>query len=327
MEIDDFIDQGYLAKYDYLVDNPQSSLSQTIKSIKEKSSTGDYKTATLLKELNVPQHIQRLIVCYEQYVKGKKGIVYAINKEHAKNICDAYKLIGVEAVYIDSDTSKTERSEIVEKFRSGKIQIMVNVDIFSEGFDCPDVEFIQLARPTWSLAKYLQQVGRGMRLCKGKKETVILDNSRMFAKFGLPSESRMWKWHFNGDQLVKNEYKQENEEYVLLLNRVCNNNNEMMVKIDHNMIHHHKQSIYEELEKTKSKIKNSRKKSIYDSDTLIEDEFGIEEDLRRSERNEKYWKIFGAFVATIIVIVILWKTGLFVIFAIIGLLSLFGIKR
>ena len=233
MEIDDFISQGYLAKYDYMVDNPQSSLSQTIKSIKERSSTGDYKTATLLKELNVPQHIQRLIVCYEQYVKGQKGIVYAINKEHAHNICDAYKLIGVEAVYIDSDTSKTERSEIVEKFKSGEVEVMVNVDIFSEGFDCPDVEFIQLARPTWSLAKYLQQVGRGLRPCRDKQETVILDNSRMFVKFGLPSEGRMWQWHFNGDPLVKNEYKQENEEYERQLNLVCSFSNEMMVKIDH----------------------------------------------------------------------------------------------
>jgi superfamily II DNA or RNA helicase len=233
MEIDDFISQGYLAKYDYMVDNPQSSLSQTIKSIKEKSSTGDYKTATLLKELNVPQHIQRLIVCYEQYVKGQKGIVYAINKEHAHNICDAYKLIGVEAVYIDSDTSKTDRSEIVEKFKSGEVEVMVNVDIFSEGFDCPDVEFIQLARPTWSLAKYLQQVGRGLRPCRGKHETVILDNSRMFVKFGLPSEGRLWQWHFNGEPLVKNEYKQENEEYERQLNLVCSFSNEMMVKIDH----------------------------------------------------------------------------------------------
>ena len=236
MEIDEFISQGYLAKYDYMVDNPQSSLSQTIKSIKEKSSTGDYKTATLLKELNVPQHIQRLIVCYEQYVKGQKGIVYAINKEHAHNICDAYKLVGVEAVYIDSDTPKTERSEIVEKFKSGEVDVMVNVDIFSEGFDCPDVEFIQLARPTWSLAKYLQQVGRGMRPCKGKQETVILDNSRMFVKFGLPSEGRMWLWHFNGDSLVKNDYKQENAEYERQLNLVCSFSDEMMVKIDHDTI-------------------------------------------------------------------------------------------
>lgn len=288
MEIEDFIMQGYLSKYDYMVDNPQSSLSQTIKSIKEKSSTGDYKTATLLKELNVPQHIQRLIVCYEQYVKGQKGIVYAINKEHAHNICDAYKLIGVEAVYIDSDTSKTERSEIVEKFKSGEVQVMVNVDIFSEGFDCPDVEFIQLARPTWSLAKYLQQVGRGMRPCKSKQETVILDNSRMFVKFGLPSEGRMWQLHFNGDPLVKNEYKQENIEYERQLNLVCSFSNEMMVKIDRDTI-----KIAEELaieEKNKQKMQKRADEEARRAAKLAEEEKRRKQHLKEQQLFAKQLK-------------------------------------
>ena len=69
--------------------------------------------------------------------------------------------IGVESVAIDSKTPALERGRLVEDFRRGKISVLVNVDIFSEGFDCPDVEFVQLARPTLSLAKYLQQVGRG----------------------------------------------------------------------------------------------------------------------------------------------------------------------
>lgn len=236
MQIDNFIREGYLAEYDFLVDNPMSDLSQTIKAIKEKSSTGDYKTATLLKELNVPQYIQRLIVCYEQYVKGKKGIVYAINKEHAHNICEAYKAVGVEAVYIDSDTPKRERTEIVEKFKDGEVRVMVNVDIFSEGFDCPDVEFIQLARPTWSLAKYLQQVGRGMRPCKGKQKTVILDNSRMYIKFGLPSESRLWSWHFDGVPNARSMYKQENEDNEAELLLVCRYTKEMMVKMSNDSV-------------------------------------------------------------------------------------------
>lgn len=236
MNIDDFINQDFLAEYDYMVDNPTSNLSQTIKAIKEKSSTGDYKTATLLRELNVPQHIQRLVVCYEQYVKGRKGIVYAINKEHAHNICEAYKAIGVAAVYIDSDTNKKERTDIVERFRAGDVHVMVNVDIFSEGFDCPDVEFIQMARPTWSLAKYLQQVGRGLRPSENKQRTVILDNSRMFIKFGFPSDSRYWEGHFNGYQSTKGLYKQEDEEREKQVKMVCAFSDEMMVKIDADII-------------------------------------------------------------------------------------------
>ena len=68
------------------------------------------------------------------------------------------------------------------------IQVLVNVDIFSEGFDCPDVEFVQLARPTLSLAKYLQMVGRGLRVAKGKKNCVIIDNVGLYRVFGLPSQ-------------------------------------------------------------------------------------------------------------------------------------------
>ena len=73
------------------------------------------------------------------------------------------------------------------------IQVLVNVDIFSEGFDCPDIEFVQLARPTLSLAKYLQMVGRGLRVARGKKSCVIIDNVGLYRVFGLPSQ--VWNWN------------------------------------------------------------------------------------------------------------------------------------
>ena len=75
----------------------------------------------------------------------------------------------------------------------GAIQVLVNVDIFSEGFDCPDIEFVQLARPTLSLAKYLQMVGRGLRVARGKKSCVMIDNVGLYRVFGLPSQ--VWNWN------------------------------------------------------------------------------------------------------------------------------------
>ena len=77
--------------------------------------------------------------------------------------------------------------------RLASIQVLVNVDIFSEGFDCPDIEFVQLARPTLSLAKYLQMVGRGLRVARGKKNCVIIDNVGLYRVFGLPSQ--VWNWN------------------------------------------------------------------------------------------------------------------------------------
>lgn len=233
-DIETFIDQGYLAQYDFYTDNPHSELSRTIQAIKEKSSTQDYVIATLMEKLNVPEHIQRLVMCYEQYAKGKKGLIYAINREHARNICEAYLSIGVKAEYVDGETPKQERQKIVESFRRSEIQIMVNVDIFSEGFDCPDIEFIQLARPSWSLGKYLQQLGRGMRPSENKQKIIILDNSRMFVKFGLPSTKRTWQRYFSGitsKALKKKSQGIEIEEYVDILLSLSSQNEDMMIKI------------------------------------------------------------------------------------------------
>ena len=80
------------------------------------------------------------------------------------------------------------------------LQILVSVDLFSEGFDCPDVEFIQMARPTLSLAKYLQMVGRGLRPCKGKQCCTIIDNVGLYRTFGLPSVDRDWGKYFLGNE-------------------------------------------------------------------------------------------------------------------------------
>ena len=79
-----------------------------------------------------------------------------------------------------------------------EIEVLVSVDLFSEGFDCPDVEFIQLARPTLSLAKYMQMVGRGLRVAEGKEYCVILDNVGLYKRFGLPSVDRDWQSMFEG---------------------------------------------------------------------------------------------------------------------------------
>ena len=97
------------------------------------------------------------------------------------------------------------------------IQVLVNVDIFSEGFDCPDVEFVQLARPTLSLAKYLQMVGRGLRVAKGKKNCVIIDNVGLYRVFGLPSQVWNWNAMFEGKLKIgkKKETPKERDFFLM----------------------------------------------------------------------------------------------------------------
>ena len=120
----------------------------------------------------------------------------------------------------------------------GAIQVLVNVDIFSEGFDCPDVEFVQLARPTLSLAKYLQMVGRGLRVAKGKKNCVIIDNVGLYRVFGLPSQVWNWNAMFEGKLKVgkKKETAKEREFFLMSKVQDCiqiHPDSEMMMVMSH----------------------------------------------------------------------------------------------
>jgi hypothetical protein len=101
---------------------------------------------------------------------------------------------------IDGTTPPDERQDIINDFKAGIVSVIVNVNIFSEGFDCPDIEFIQLARPTRSLTMYLQQVGRGLRISEGKEKSLILDNVGLYNRFGTPMANRHWRHHFNGSE-------------------------------------------------------------------------------------------------------------------------------
>ena len=118
------------------------------------------------------------------------------------------------------------------------IQVLVNVDIFSEGFDCPDIEFVQLARPTLSLAKYLQMVGRGLRVAKGKKNCIIIDNVGLYRVFGLPSQVWNWNAMFEGKLKVGKRKETPKDREFFLMNEKQDDiqihpDSEMMMVMSH----------------------------------------------------------------------------------------------
>ena len=200
MPVKKFIEEGYLSTYKYYSIKSDSFVQRAINKL-EFDKFGDYKESSMEEKMDTGSIRAQLLSTYKAYANGKKGIVYAINIAHAKHICEEYKKIGLKAVSIDSKTPASERDSLVNQFKKGDIDVIVNVDIFSEGFDCPDIEFIQLARPTRSLVKYLQQVGRGLRKVEGKESCVILDNVGMYIRFGLPDAPRHWKYHFSGHEI------------------------------------------------------------------------------------------------------------------------------
>ncbi len=196
----DFIKRGYLAPYDYVVIGQFSQDQLTINALKGRGSDGDYSIKEMDEKLNVPQSIKRLHESVVKYAEGKKGIVYAIDIDHAQMIASYYEAMGIKAVALDSKTPSKTRQRMVEAFRNGELECLVNVNLFDEGFDCPDVEYIQMARPTLSLAKYLQMVGRGLRVNHEQKDKVcmIIDNVGNYRKFGLPDKERNWESMYAG---------------------------------------------------------------------------------------------------------------------------------
>ena len=236
--VPEFISKGRLATYDFVSIKSDGATQRLIDSLQKRGADGDYQNKEMDMLLNKKPSIERLYQSLEEFGKDRKGIVYAINISHAQKITKLYQEHGVNAIAIDSKTPATERQQDIEAFKKGDIQVLVNVDIFSEGFDCPDVEFVQLARPTLSLAKYLQMVGRGLRVAKGKKNCVIIDNVGLYRVFGLPSQVWNWNAMFEGKLKVGKRKETPKDREFFLMNEKQDDiqihpDSEMMMVMSH----------------------------------------------------------------------------------------------
>ena len=152
---------------------------------------GEYVTADIEKAMIKNTVFGDVIKYYKQLAYGKKAVCYCASVKHstatAKAFCDA----GINAVHIDGSTAKSERDRIISDFRKGKITILCNVDLISEGFDVPDCECTILLRPTHSLTLYIQQSMRCMRY-KPDKRAIIIDHVGNYARHGMPDDDREW---------------------------------------------------------------------------------------------------------------------------------------
>ena len=187
-------------------------------------------------------HAERIAQYYREHGLNAVAISSKTPPEERKQIIERFKNTNCHEIERDSNTNYHELptnchelSSNCRQFKiqnscsgkrlyepSAKLKILITVDLFGEGFDCPDVEFIQLARPTLSLAKYLQQVGRGMRVFEGKKYCLILDNVGLYRLFGLPSDDRDWQAMFEGRIAGKGILTEEVEGPYNIAYSVCN---------------------------------------------------------------------------------------------------------
>ncbi len=128
---------------------------------------------------------------YNKLSRGKKAIVYCSSIKQSKDVERIFNDNGIPAKHIDGNTKDTERNQAIEDFRQGKILVLVNVDLISEGFDVPDCQTVIMLRPTKSLGLYIQQSMRSMRYKEGKT-AIIIDHVGNVGRFGLPNMVREW---------------------------------------------------------------------------------------------------------------------------------------
>lgn len=185
------IENGWLS--DYRLFAPYTPDVKGVRKI-----AGDYSKAELERKLeNDTKRIGSAVENYRKHAYGMRMIAFAISCDDARNIVQKFINGGIPAGYIDGETPKNERREIIRKLADGEIKILVNVQICTEGFDLSaqigrevPIDGVILLRPTKSLALYLQMVGRGLR--KKPYPAIILDHAGNCYEHGLPCEERDW---------------------------------------------------------------------------------------------------------------------------------------
>lgn len=179
------IDHGFLSDYD-LFGPSVPDLSGV------KTRAGDFVTDQIASIMDTPRITGDAINEYIRHCSGKRAIAFCAGIAHSEHTAAAFRDRGYSAVHVDGNTPKQLRREIMADFRSGKIKVVTNVDLFGEGVDVPSVECVIGLRPTQSLSLYIQQVGRVLRKSDGKDRAIILDHAGNWKRHLLPDEDREW---------------------------------------------------------------------------------------------------------------------------------------
>lgn len=180
------INNGYLSDYEIVC--PKSDIKVEDSQL---SANGDWSLQTLKKAAKKSKIVGDVVTNYLKYAKGRRAIVFATDVDTAEEIATDFRASGIEAVSLNGKTVSSYREQSVDNFRKGVIQVLVNVDLFDEGFDLPACDVVIMARPTASLAKFLQQCGRALRPLPGKT-ALIIDHVSNVIRHGLPDMEREW---------------------------------------------------------------------------------------------------------------------------------------
>lgn len=181
------IDQGSLCGFVYKA--PATDLDVSGVAV---TASGDLNVKALRSRVVESHLVGDVVKQYRQYAAGKRAIVFATDVATAEDLAAAFRAADVRAVALSGETDGAVRDRTLDEFEGGQLDVLVNVDLFDEGFDVPAVEAVIMARPTLSLAKYLQMVGRALRPAEGKPHAIIIDPVRNWERHGMPDWPRKW---------------------------------------------------------------------------------------------------------------------------------------
>lgn len=179
MSLREAIELGWLARIFGFRVNTETDLNNVA------SMHGDFNQNQLEKAVNTPQRNKKVVEAYKEHALGKKTLVFAVDIQHSKDLQAEFIKGGYRAAHVDGTTPPEELQKVIEQLKDGEIDMIVNCNLLTEGFDCPELETIIMARPTQSALLYEQMLGRGTRKVPDIKETMILidmvDNSQKHA--------------------------------------------------------------------------------------------------------------------------------------------------
>jgi superfamily II DNA or RNA helicase len=181
------IDNGFLSKYKIAI--PECDYTAHLKTGSDKS---DYSKKAMMEASSKSHIIGDVVDNYLKFASGKQAILFASDVATSKKMEANFIKRGITAKSLDGTTNDKERLDSLEKFRNKEIQVLLNVDLFDEGLDVPGIECVIMARPTKSLGKYLQMIGRGLRMAEGKPFLILIDHVGNVLEHGLPCGNRHW---------------------------------------------------------------------------------------------------------------------------------------
>ncbi|NET12753.1 MAG: DEAD/DEAH box helicase [Okeania sp. SIO1H6] len=146
---------------------------------------GDFNNSDLGVRCNTPEVVNTIVKEWKRLASNRLTIAFAVNVAHAKAIATAFNQAGVKAASVDGTMPTKQREIIYSELQSGKIKVVASCEALGEGFDIPAISCVLLCRPSKSKAKAWQQIGRGLRISRGKYDCLILDQAGMVTRFGF----------------------------------------------------------------------------------------------------------------------------------------------